>query len=44
MRTDIIDELQAFGELGPAWDAVSDADPEAQFFLSWTFLQAISVR
>ncbi len=38
MRIDIIDGLQAFAELRPAWEAVYDADPEAQFFLSWTFL------
>lgn len=34
----VIDNLQAFGELRANWDLVYDNDPDAQFFLSWTWL------
>ena len=38
MRIDVIDSLEAFNRLQPEWDAVYHADPEAQFFLSWTWM------
>ena len=38
MRVEIIDRMTSFVELRPSWEAVYDADPESQFFLSWTFL------
>jgi len=38
MRIDVIDTLEAFTQLRPQWDAVYQADPEAQFFLSWTWM------
>jgi tetratricopeptide (TPR) repeat protein len=38
MRIDIIDNLEAFARLKPDWEAVYQADPEAQFFLSWTWM------
>ena len=38
MRIDIIDSIKGLTELQANWDAVYDADPEAQFFLSWTWM------
>lgn len=38
MHIQAIKSFQAFAELRENWDAVYDADPEAQFFLSWTWL------
>ena len=38
MRVDIIDNVKALGELRADWDAVYEADPEAHFFLSWTWM------
>jgi len=38
MRIDVIDNVKAINELRAEWDAVYDADPEAQFFLSPTWL------
>jgi len=38
MRVDIIEGRRALDELRANWDAVYDADPEAQFFLSWPWL------
>lgn len=38
MRIDVIDNLEAFTELRPQWEAAYQADPEAQFFLSWTWM------
>jgi len=38
MRIDIIDSAKGLAELRADWDAVYDADPEAQFFLSWTWM------
>ena len=38
MQIDIIDEFSDFERLRPDWDHVYDADPDAQFFLSWTWL------
>lgn len=37
MRIDVIDDYEAFARLGANWEAVYDRDPEAQFFLSWTW-------
>lgn len=34
----VIDNLQAFTELRDEWDLVYEKDPDAQFFLSWTWL------
>jgi tetratricopeptide (TPR) repeat protein len=33
-----IDNIEDFKRLQGAWDAAYDADPEAQYFLSWTWL------
>ncbi|WP_052213608.1 GNAT family N-acetyltransferase [Belnapia sp. F-4-1] len=38
MRIEVITGLSELSRLRPAWDAVYDADPEAQFFLSWPWL------
>lgn len=38
MHVDIIENTKALAELRANWDAVYDADPEAQFFLSWTWM------
>ena len=38
MRIDVIDSFEAFVRLKPQWDAVYRADPQAQFFLSWTWM------
>lgn len=38
MQIRVIDNLQAFAELRADWDRVYDNDPDAQFFLSWTWL------
>jgi tetratricopeptide (TPR) repeat protein len=35
---DIIDSFETLTEFRANWDAVYDADPEAQFFLSWTWI------
>ncbi len=38
MHVDVIDSPEALAALKSNWDAVYDADPEAQFFLSWTWI------
>ena len=38
MRVDIIDSIKGLTGLRANWDAVYDADPEAQYFSSWTWL------
>ncbi|MDT3686046.1 MAG: GNAT family N-acetyltransferase [Pseudorhodoplanes sp.] len=38
MQIRVIDNLQAFAELRAEWDRVYDNDPDAHFFLSWTWL------
>lgn len=38
MHIDVIDQLDDFRALRPAWDEVYKADPEAQIFLSWQWL------
>ncbi len=38
MRIEVITSFSELSRLQPAWDAVYDADPEAQFFLSWSWL------
>lgn len=38
MLIDVIDTLQAFEAVRPRWDEVFEADPHAQHFLSWTWL------
>jgi len=38
MLVEIIDDQKKFTELQPQWEAVYDADPEAHFFLSWTWM------
>lgn len=39
MRVERIDRLAELERLKPDWDAVYEADPEAQFFLSWQWLR-----
>jgi tetratricopeptide (TPR) repeat protein len=38
MRVNVIESSQSFAQVRGDWEAVYDADPEAQFFLSWTWL------
>jgi CelD/BcsL family acetyltransferase involved in cellulose biosynthesis len=38
MIVDVIDNFEDFKKVNDNWDCVYDADPEAQFFLSWTWL------
>jgi CelD/BcsL family acetyltransferase involved in cellulose biosynthesis len=38
MHVDIIEGAEAIRSLRAQWDAIYDADPEAQYFLSWTWL------
>lgn len=38
MHVDVIDSIKALTELRRNWDAVYDADPEAQLFLSWAWI------
>src|SRR5580704_1570335 len=38
MHIHVIDELSDFNALRRNWDTVYEADPEAQFFLSWQWL------
>jgi len=38
MQIRVIDNLQAFAELREEWNAVYAKDPDAPFFLSWTWL------
>jgi CelD/BcsL family acetyltransferase involved in cellulose biosynthesis len=38
MRVDVIDTTEALAALRDDWDAVYEVDPEAQFFLSWTWM------
>lgn len=38
MQIDVIDSLSVLSELKDNWDSVYAADPEARFFLSWTWL------
>jgi CelD/BcsL family acetyltransferase involved in cellulose biosynthesis len=38
MHIEVIDEFQRLSEVKRDWDAVYRADPEAQFFLSWTWI------
>ncbi len=38
MHIEVVTTYQKKGPLSRNWDAVYDADPEAQFFLSWTWI------
>jgi CelD/BcsL family acetyltransferase involved in cellulose biosynthesis len=38
MRVEIIEGSEAIERLRPEWDAIYDADPEAHYFLSWSWL------
>jgi tetratricopeptide (TPR) repeat protein len=38
MRVDVIDNIKALAQLRANWEAVYEADPEAQFFLSWPWM------
>ena len=38
MRVDVIDDTEALAASRAEWDAAYVADPEAQFFLSWTWM------
>jgi hypothetical protein len=38
MHIDAFDKFQNFLTLKRDWDSVYKADPEAQFFLSWTWM------
>jgi CelD/BcsL family acetyltransferase involved in cellulose biosynthesis/predicted TPR repeat methyltransferase len=38
MPVEVIDSLERLAAVRPEWEAVYDADPEAHYFLSWTWL------
>lgn len=38
MRVDVIDSFDTLAQLRGNWDAVYEADPEAQYFMSWTWM------
>ena len=38
MRVDVIDTLTDFAKLEDNWNAIYDADPDAQLFMSWKWL------
>lgn len=38
MRVDVIDTLADFAKLEDNWNAIYDADPDAQLFMSWKWL------
>lgn len=38
VHVDLIERYQDFLALREAWDAVYDADPDAQVFLSWRWM------
>lgn len=38
MLIDVIDDFASFERLKADWDEVYDTDPDAQFFLSWTWM------
>ena len=40
MHIDAIDKFESFSTLKRDWDSVYRADPEAQFFLSWTWMSS----
>ncbi len=40
MQIDFIDEASALENLRQSWQTVYDADPEANYFLSWTWMAA----
>jgi CelD/BcsL family acetyltransferase involved in cellulose biosynthesis len=44
MRVEIIEGSEAIARLRPQWDAIYDADPEAQYFLSWSWLYGYLAR
>ncbi|HET9904113.1 MAG TPA: GNAT family N-acetyltransferase [Xanthobacteraceae bacterium] len=39
MYLEVVDNLQRFTELRDDWESVYRADPDAHFFLSWTFMR-----
>ena len=41
MQIDIIDSYNAFAKLETNWNALYQKDPEAQFFLSWTWFSRV---
>jgi len=44
MQVDVIETYTEFEKLKPNWDAVYSADPDAQFFLSWTWFSQVFSR
>ncbi len=38
MHIDVIEGREAFADIRHNWDAVCDADPDGNFFMSWTWL------
>ncbi|MFB9267241.1 GNAT family N-acetyltransferase [Bradyrhizobium erythrophlei] len=44
MRIEVIETLPSFERMEANWNAVYDADPEAQFFLSWRWLRGWLVQ
>lgn len=44
MQVDVVETYTEFEKLKPNWDAIYEADPEAQFFLSWTWFSQVFSR
>lgn len=44
MHVDVIRGMENFERYRSNWEAVYSADPEAQYFLSWTFLSSYMMR
>lgn len=44
MQVDVLESYADFEKLKSNWDAVYEADPEAQFFLSWNWLSQVFSR
>jgi CelD/BcsL family acetyltransferase involved in cellulose biosynthesis len=44
MRIEVIDTFDKFENARPSWDAVYNADPDAQFFLSWQWFSQLFSR
>ena len=44
MQIDVIDDFETFQAIRSNWDLVYEADPQAQFFISWIWLSRILKR
>ncbi|GAB4228149.1 MAG: hypothetical protein Kow00121_57000 [Elainellaceae cyanobacterium] len=44
MKIDIIDDFKTFQSIRSNWDSIYETDPQAQFFLSWIWLDGVLQR